>query len=325
MKWMVWVVFGLMPGNTFTRWCSMLVGLIGLEAVSGPCASGDDDYLQYAIPPDAVRIGPGSERDPEKSSINYFLAGCKPSLETFVGKEVFYRKQLIERCLYKGMNSYGMQKLHGVQRKWFKNGILKSEEPYKDDVMHGHFRYWNEQGQRIGDNVILDGRGTIRIYDDQGVLVKEREFKNSQPDGLSMEMFGELRRMMWFKNGRLYGKELTFYPNNALSRLTTCLPEEFTTTSFSSRHGPWIRFSKEGLVTEKQWYVNEKEVTESAYAQAAKKDSTLLPHHADAREYLNVVDDKVKALLDRYTQMPRVKIPLELDREGHPVLAVKSP
>ncbi|EDY15967.1 hypothetical protein CfE428DRAFT_6486 [Chthoniobacter flavus Ellin428] len=52
-----------------------------------------------------------------------------------VGKKRFDHGVLVLREIYDLP-----EKMHGVQREWYRNGRPKSEEPYKHAVMHGVFK-----------------------------------------------------------------------------------------------------------------------------------------------------------------------------------------
>ncbi|MBI5684418.1 MAG: hypothetical protein HZC54_05015 [Verrucomicrobia bacterium] len=302
----------------------IIITSVGCAVFCGPHVHAEhaDDYLKYSIPQDVLIIGPHSERDPDKSSINYLLRDVKSSEHRLVGSEVYYRTQLIKRTLY---NKNGA--LHGVQRKWHENGKLSSEEPYNEGVMHGVFKHWNELGQIIGQYRILNGNGRRSIYNNEGVLIEESEIRNSKPNGLRMEIgrFEKGRSLKWFKDGKLVGKAFAFYPSNEIKNIRSTLTEEYAAIYTCSLHGPCIEFSENGLVTKKSWYIHDQEVSESNYAKAARDDRSLPPYYADAAHYKNLVDDKVKALLERYSKMPRVRIPLEFDDQGNPLLPKVSP
>jgi hypothetical protein len=73
-------------------------------------------------------------------------------------------------------------------------------------------------------------------------------------------------------------------------------------------------------VLRKKWYLRNKEVDESAYAAAAAKDPSLPMYYVDVADYKQWVVGPIKEALDHYQAMPRVKIPLEFDEHGNPVV-----
>jgi antitoxin component YwqK of YwqJK toxin-antitoxin module len=106
-------------------------------------AQEPNNYLNYEVPLDSVKKRAGNGRD-QTVSYNYFKVGGVFSEETRVCREVYFGNQLIKRSLFKN----GVK--HGMERTWYRNGIIESESPYKEGRMYGKFREWNGM-----DKVIL--------------------------------------------------------------------------------------------------------------------------------------------------------------------------
>ena len=265
--------------------------------------------MRYDIPLNAKKIGPGNTREPEKKRFNFFLPGLEISEKSLIAREVYYGGQLVERALYKD----GVE--HGVQRSWHQNGQARSEAPFKNGVMHGTFRHWNETGQLIGQYEITNGNGIRKIYNAVGYLVHEQAIANSRGNGLRMEMLLDgVRSLISQKDGQIIGKSYSVYPSGSLSSLSCSSASGFS-------HGPRLDFSKEGVVTTKQWFVSNKEVTESEYAAAASNDPSLPAYLSEVGKYKELAESEIEQLLVRYRNLPRVKIPLQFDDSGDLVLA----
>ena len=274
--------------------------------------------LGYDIPPGAGKVGPVTGRDPDLEWYNYTEPGAKNSLENVIGRECYFKGQLIERELFKRPTSvrfggYSSIK-HGVQQTWHRNGVKASESPYKNGKMDGVFREWNDAGQLIGHYKMADGTGTKRIYNADGTLQKEEHFETGRRDGTFFEAGSTQVTLLWAREGHVIGKAFSFDATGEV-RSIICYSSE------GIPHGPGLSFSQSGTVITKEWYVKERAVTESQYQVAASIDPTLPPYYADARKYKEFATPEVKALLKKYLNLPRVKIPLEFDKAGNPILA----
>lgn len=296
--------------------------VLGIILHAGTLLAEDDDYLSYSIPADARKIGPTSERG-GRTSINYLsLDDIENPL--LYGTEIYKGGQLIERKLYKDKREqYHRAVKHGVQRRWHLNGKPLSEEPYKDGVMHGEFKQWDAQGRLIARYRMTNGNGTARIYNSEGTLVREKVFANNLESGMLMglSLHEGITSLVWYKDGHQFGKSFGFYSSGALEGFICNKTEKPEYAYQYLPHGPSVYFSKEGKVTEKEWYVEGKKVNEVEYAVAAAKDTSLPPYYADATKYQEFADANVREIFRKYRQLPRVKIPLEFDLSGNPVRA----
>lgn len=286
--------------------------LLGIYLSSG---QGEEDVSLYSIPTNAQKIGPLNTRDPNLICYNYFLPEKEISSGTLIGRETFWRNVLVKRELFKN------QKEHGVQKEWYTNGQEKLEAPYQDGVMNGLFKHWDIKGNLVGKYEMKQGNGSVRIYNSDGRLIKDYTYKDNNRNGLAMEVSGEnVWSLNWYKNGKLNGEGLDFYADGQLNLMTWLLD--------SKVNGPMIKFSHLGALVKSNWYLQGKEVSEDDYIKAARSDSTLPPHHADAVKYKDLENENVPGLKKKYLEMPRVKIPLEFDDKGSPIPvaeAVKRP
>lgn len=220
------------------------------------------------------------------------------SRENLIAIDVIDHDILVKRELLKD------RKKHGVQREWHLNGRPKVEAPYKNGIMEGVFRAFDDKGALVGQYAMLQGNGTVVIYDSSGRLTSEDQYKNNLREGLRMERIANLISLTWSKNGHPIGKGYGFFENSGLAAIT------FFSNS-GDPVGPVVEFSSAGSLTKKSWYLNNRIVTETEYAAAASKDPSLPPYYAEVRQYKQFVSEEVQALLTKYRTMPRVKIPLQ--------------
>lgn len=268
----------------------------------------EDNYLEYGVPHDAQKLGPLNTRNPRKKWFNYFLPGQEPSRKMMIARETYDDGHLVERKLYKD----GLE--HGIQREWHPNGKLKKEAPYLNGVMHGVFRHWDEAGHLIGRYLITRGAGTRVVYNPRGELAREENIASNEPDGLCMELLRSGGISIWWqKNGHI-SRGFSFYADGGLMNLTLSSSED-------TLQGIGVSFTHEGAVASKQWFFQNGEISEKEYEKAASSNPTLPAYYKDVSRYKEFVDAEVKALLEKYRELPRVKIPLEFDQAGNPVLA----
>jgi antitoxin component YwqK of YwqJK toxin-antitoxin module len=303
------------------KWPLALLVLI-LSALT--VSKGEDEISAYQIPPGAAKILVAN-MNPSETTYEYFLPNTdfKPTnnnyafmnklLKNLVGIEFYKQGRLIKRELYRD------KKKHGIQREWYQNGRLKSESPYRNGVLDGTFKQWNEQGQLISQYRLTNGNGVARIFEDTGKLQREETFKNNQNNGIRVQYYTteKLYSLVWFTGDKKVGYGYSFYTEGNLRSM-----EHFNDRG--ELHGPYICYTSRGDTIEKMWFVKDQEVTEAQYAAAAAKDPALPPYYEDTTKYREFVTPEVKALLEKYRTMPRVKIPLEFDAQGNPIPAPKT-
>jgi hypothetical protein len=295
-----------------------LLVLIALSAEHNMVA---DDYLEYKIPPAAVKLDPTSTILRTKV-VYYMVPGSDFSSHANVlGKEEYSRKipdRLIKRELFKN----GL--MHGVQRTWHENGNIRSESPYKEGVMHGVFLEWDENGRLVARYEIQDGNGVKTCYDGDGRLRERSEIQGSSPNGRVMLLFDtSLISFGWKAHGTAIKPQFRFYSTGQLGQI--CFWNEE-----GKLHGPSVRFAADGSTENIWWFIRDQEVKEAEYkriSMSTKREGrdfsplTLPHHHSDPQKYKTFVTEDVKVLLNQYLKLPRVKIPLEFDKDGKPVPA----
>jgi hypothetical protein len=89
--------------------------------------------------------------------------------------------------------------LHGRRRLWHRNGKLASEEFYRDGLLHGAFRQWNEKGALLGSYKMEQGTGVQKEWHDNGRL-------NLEFSTVSGGFSGRSRQ--WLQDGTLLSDQI---------------------------------------------------------------------------------------------------------------------
>jgi len=295
------------------------------------------DIEAVATPPDAI-VEKAATRDPRVVQQHYFLRNAEGGHGDLVaiewlsvnprveGEGKLFRRELIKIDRTKHIIP---ERLHGVQREWHPNGKLKSESPYRMHRRDGLFRQWDEQGRLIAQYQITDGNGIERIYNSNGQLQREAVFKDNDENGPNYAFYPQTQRVLsQMENGTFVGSIFVFTGESLL---------EFKNRDSRGRpHGPQIQFdlrspaqrANPGLGGgfslaggEYRWMVKGFDTGEAEYLKAMETDKTLLPYYKDVERYKEYVTPEIKAMLRKYMDMPRVKIPLEFDAKGEPLPA----
>jgi len=83
---------------------------------------------------------------------------------------------------------------HGVARTWHPNGILATEQRFKNGLLHGRCRQWGESGKLLGEFGMSHGTGVQREWHDNGQLKIEVSTVGGQFCG---------RNRIWLRDGTL--------------------------------------------------------------------------------------------------------------------------
>jgi len=94
-------------------------------------------------------------------------------------------------------------RIHGVLRRWHKNGVLALEQPHENGVAHGICRQWTEDGKLLGSFKIKHGTGIHRHWHDNGQLQTEVSTLDGALTG---------RHRSWLPDGTLVSEQ--YYLNN---------------------------------------------------------------------------------------------------------------
>ncbi len=285
-----------------------------LDAGGAPVLK-EEDYLSWSIPRGAKDQGPprnGSYYDlpwgAEKIS-TYLLPWQAMSRREVVGFDIEFagRQQILMRD----------GRRHGVQRKWHSNGQLAEESPYRRGLMHGRFRRWSPEGALIADYQMVDGNGREVIYRLSGWIESEREYRDNQTEGLHCDAYpnGKLRYCGWTKresSWKFHEISCEYYESGPFRALYV-------------EGGPTLEFKPDGSLATVKWRLDGRDVTEQEFARyTADSRGGGPPYFSDPLKYKELIPEKFAAVKRRYDQARQVKIPLELDAQGVPMLAAAS-
>lgn len=111
---------------------------------------------------------------------------------------------------------------HGVARTWHRNGILASEQFFKDGILNGHCRQWNEFGKLLGQFDMQLGTGVQREWHENGQLKIEVTTIRGTFSG---------RNRIWLRDGTLMAER--FYIDG-----TNVTPSRYAKAAASDRSRP---------------------------------------------------------------------------------------
>lgn len=97
--------------------------------------------------------------------------------------------------------------LNGVSEGWHTNRVLQVREHFEKGVSHGTRIRWDEQGRKVSEALIVEGKieGVFRRWHDNGVLAEEATMKRGEPEGLSRAWYpsGCLKAEVTMANGKV--------------------------------------------------------------------------------------------------------------------------
>jgi hypothetical protein len=93
---------------------------------------------------------------------------------------------------------------HGLHRHWHPNGVLAMEVPYDHGIIDGMVKQWNDKGKLVATSELKKGTGVLRtLHSEQGL------------DG-----------EMTYVDGKLTGRQLTYFDDGELAGATYWLENE---------------------------------------------------------------------------------------------------
>ena len=82
--------------------------------------------------------------------------------------------------------NYVNDKIEGIRKVFYTNGILGEEVAYKNNLKHGTSKKYNKEGKLIEESVFVNGvmQGPYKVYDEFGNVVVVGKFKNDKKNGI---------------------------------------------------------------------------------------------------------------------------------------------
>ena len=146
----------------------------------------------------------------------------------------------------------------GIWKYFYENNRVSEEGPYRNNLRHGIFRFYDkngnldkivryEFGNEVIDNKLLNKSEIINQYDDDGSLMIETVYKNGLKNGVSR---------VYNKNGEIIGGSI-YSEGIKIS--------EGITDASGLKQGPWEYPINDGLIKSKGRYENGFKVDEWLY------------------------------------------------------------
>lgn len=94
----------------------------------------------------------------------------------------------------------------GPHQLWYKNGNLKEDGKYEDNMQSGEWTYYYEDGKKQYQQTLIKGKqeGKVTSWYGIGTLESEKYFKKGRANGkwtYYTKKAGEIKQEMYFKNG----------------------------------------------------------------------------------------------------------------------------
>lgn len=82
--------------------------------------------------------------------------------------------------------NYVKDKIEGVRKVFYTNGILGEEVSYKNNLKQGTSKKYNKEGKLIEESVFVNDvlQGPYKVYDEFGNVVVVGKFKNDKKNGI---------------------------------------------------------------------------------------------------------------------------------------------
>ncbi|MFN0050604.1 MAG: toxin-antitoxin system YwqK family antitoxin [Planctomycetales bacterium] len=138
------------------------------------CFAADDDLRAVSIPEGAKSYRDATRRTGEVNvSRVYSVDGLQ------VGQRRFYRDGTVaEEILFRTERNPGFVNTtlrHGYWRQFHPNGQLFSERPYRNGAPDGVFRFWDFEGNLLGEFAIPKGTGVLHEFRNRALYVRDTE------------------------------------------------------------------------------------------------------------------------------------------------------
>jgi antitoxin component YwqK of YwqJK toxin-antitoxin module len=157
-------------------------------------------------------------------------------------------------------------------RHWEPDGTLTMEYRIEDDVMHGPFRTWHENGQVSQESTYVHGRehGVARQFDEAGVLIGSYELDHGTGLDLWFVESGVLAEERHMKDGKRHGFERWWSGDNA-----TVSQEGHYLDGLE--HGIFREWNDRGRLRSgfPKYFVRQRKVQRREYLKACGADPTL--------------------------------------------------
>jgi antitoxin component YwqK of YwqJK toxin-antitoxin module len=199
-------------------------------------------------------------------------------------KEFFRGNEMIvQRAYYDNGNVareylYKNGKPDGISRQYYLSGKEFSESPYRDGKLDGIVRFFKENGELLGESDLTGGTGTLRLFPLKSLAQPfnvEMPLKDGVEDGDEFSWYnlaggpGSTCSVTQYAGGEREGWAVGFNSDGAV--------QDYTYYHQDMRHGVDCEFDSTGAPKPgyPEFHINDTEVSEAEYRQAAKSDPLL--------------------------------------------------
>lgn len=188
---------------------------------------------------------------------------CKNSRSQLQGKYLEYEGNVL---LKKGYFKDSL--MHGTWVQYYPNGILKSENNYKNGELVGEQKYYNNKGNLNYKNSLIEStekgkkisvkHGAFVTYHNNGNLSQEGNYEYDKKSGLWREYnpSGLLYREIFYKNGKIHGQN-NLYTSAGKPELISEFYEEIEIEGIKLNnvyHGLREKYKNNGKIDSKEVY-----------------------------------------------------------------------
>jgi antitoxin component YwqK of YwqJK toxin-antitoxin module len=104
---------------------------------------------------------------------------------------------LVSRERINRLDNNGLKQ--GIWKEFYPNGVIKSEKPYKDDLLHGYYKEYDNRGKLVITMLYEEGSivksrvedepdiEVVNRYDQDGKLIYSGPYRNNVPVGIHRE------------------------------------------------------------------------------------------------------------------------------------------
>jgi uncharacterized protein len=141
--------------------------------------------------------------------LSWYSRGVKRS------EEIYYQGKKNGRCSYwDDMGNLIEQKefvndiLEGNYRMWYEDGTLKIDGKYKNGQFDSIWSYYSINGLKIGEGHFLEGKGSLKGFDQLGKKIQETEYSNSKKNGreITYDGVGNVVNILEYVNDKVVVK-----------------------------------------------------------------------------------------------------------------------
>ncbi|MBW4622727.1 MAG: hypothetical protein KME17_25635 [Cyanosarcina radialis HA8281-LM2] len=178
-------------------------------------------------------------------------------------------------------------------RWWDEAGNLAMEYGLKDNLMHGSFRTWHDNGKLCEESYYIAGKedGIAKQYDEDGSLIGTYEMDRGTGVDLWYQGQGILAEERSLQDGNLHGYERWWNSDNQ----TICREQHFQS---GIEHGIYREWDRYGRLRRRfpQYFVKGQKTSKRRYLRACQQDESLPKYIAAENSWERPLPSKIVAI-----------------------------